>query len=95
MADAPEDESDDRWQYTAKLRLDSRADPQLGASIRTELGSLLRDRHREKHQITPLLAQSSRLPGIVDRQVPGKVVEWFVEQVVPIGHLINGHFEQG
>jgi hypothetical protein len=81
-------------QYTSKLRLDARANPDLGASIRTELGSRLRHRHRDRDQITPVLEQSSRLPGIVGREVPGRVVEWFAEQVLPIARLINGRLGQ-
>ncbi len=88
--DAPDDD-DGRWQYTAKLRLNTTGNPQIGRSIRAAIKSRLREEQHDRDQITVVLKQTSKLRGIGDGTVPDEVVKWFSEHIAPMARLLKEH----
>lgn len=86
-----EDDADE-WRYVAKLKLDARASPQLGAQIRAALAA--KDlRVRDRDQDTTELG-SAKLRAIKNGVVEDDVVEWFNERLVPIAELINRKLDE-
>lgn len=91
--DAPDDDAaDERWTYTAKLRLDTRANQQLGTFLRQDLKSL-NLRVKDRLQDTPPI-KSATLRGIESGVVHDDVIEWFAARLNPITSVINQRLEE-
>ena len=87
----PDDEGDARWKYLIKLRLDARQDDVIGAALREDLRvrDLLEPEDSDKRQITIVLKQTSKLPGLAEDSAPDAVVDWFVRRIQPIVAVLD------
>lgn len=80
-----------------RLRLDTRNDDGLGASIRKDLRALgvLESEDADRRQVTLRLKGSSKLPGLTPDSATHAVVEWFVRQIKPIAGILDARLGRG
>jgi hypothetical protein len=80
-----------------RLRLDTRSDDVLGASIRKDLRALgaLESEDADRRQVTLRLKGSRKLPGLTPDSAPDAVVEWFVRQMKAIAAILDARLGRG
>ena len=93
----PGEDDTDHWVYDARVRLDGRIEPRLGASLRADLvdNGHLKPGKLDRQQVTIELKQTSKLPGLNGDSVPDAVVEWYAKHLGPVISVLDRHLIKG
>lgn len=93
----PGEDDTDPWVYDARIRLDARDKPGVGASLRSDLAErgYLGPEDRDRQQVTIKLKQTRKLPGLDGDKVPDAVVEWYTKHLVPVIPVLDKYLAKG